>query len=83
MEQKYRFGKKRGIKQINDIQGWQKKRQNSAVQRKEVMFEIHLSNACKLSWGVNLFDFHVESIAFRIKILTNVTYFNNQQQPPV
>ena len=83
MEQKYRFGKKRCIKQINDIQGWQKKRQNSAVQRKEVMFEIHLSNACKLSWEVNLFDFYVESIAFRIKILTNVTYFNNQQQPPV
>ena len=30
-------------------------------------------NACKLDWEENLFDFYVESLAFRIKILINVT----------
>ena len=35
------------------------------------MFEIYLLNACKLDWNEKLFDFYVESTAFRI--LLNVT----------
>ena len=30
-------------------------------------------NACKLDWEENIFDFYVESIAFKIKILINLT----------
>ena len=63
------------MKQINDIPEWQKKRRNSAVWRKKVMSEIYFLNACKLDWEVSLFYFKVESIAFRIKILINVTLF--------
>ena len=37
------------------------------------MSEIYLLNACKLDREVNLFDFFLESIALRIKILINVT----------
>ena len=40
MKWKYRFGKERYIKQINDIQGWQKKKcQNSAIQWEKVKLE--------------------------------------------
>ena len=67
------LGKERCIKQINDIQEWQNKQQNSAVRQKMVMSQIYFLNPCTLCWEVNLFDFHVESIAFRIKILINVT----------
>ena len=35
---------------------------------KKVMSEIYLLNACKLDWEENLFDFYVESIAFRVKL---------------
>ena len=38
------------------------------------MSEINPVNACKPVWEENLFDFYVESIAFRIKILINVTF---------
>ena len=34
-------------------------------------------NACKLDWEENIFDFDVEAIAFKIKILINVTLFYN------
>ena len=37
------------------------------------MSEIYFLNACKLDREVNLSDFYVESIAFRIKILNNIT----------
>ena len=47
------------------------------------MSEIYLLNACRLDWEANLFDFYEESIAFRIKILISVTFFNNQRQPSV
>ena len=30
-------------------------------------------NACKLDWEENIFDFHVEPIAFKIKILINAS----------
>ena len=39
------------------------------------MSEIYLLNACKPDLEVNLFYFYVESKAFRIKILANVTLF--------
>ena len=32
-------------------------------------------NACKLDWEENIFDFYVEPIAFKIKILVNITLF--------
>ena len=32
-------------------------------------------NAFKLDWEENIFDFYVEPIAFKIKILINVTVF--------
>ena len=32
-------------------------------------------NACKLNWEESNFDFYVEPIAFKIKILINVTLF--------
>ena len=48
--------------------------------QKKVMSEIYLLNACKPDLEGNLFYFYVESKAFRIKILANVTFFNNQQQ---
>ena len=32
-------------------------------------------NACKLDWEENIFDIYAESIAFKIKILSNVTLF--------
>ena len=35
------------------------------------MSEIYLLNACKLAWEVNVFDFYIESMAFRIKILSD------------
>ena len=35
--------------------------------------QINPLNACKLYCEENPFDFHVESIAFRIKILINIT----------
>ena len=35
--------------------------------------QIYPLNACKLDWEENFFNFNVESIAFRIKILINVT----------
>ena len=38
--------------------------------------EIYLLDACKLNWEDNLFDFYVDSIAFRIRILIKVTYSN-------
>ena len=72
MASKNRFDKERCIKQINYIREWQK-RQNSAIRWKKVMSEIYLLNACKLDREVNLFDFFLESIALRIKILINVT----------
>ena len=59
------------IKQINDILERQKKRWNSVFQQKKVMFEIHLLNACKKE---SFFDFYVESIVFRIKIVINITF---------
>ena len=37
------------------------------------MSEMYLLNPCKLDWEEKLFDFYVESIAFRIKIRINVT----------
>ena len=37
--------------------------------------QIYLLNTCKLDWEENLFDFYVESIAFRIKILMSITSF--------
>ena len=37
--------------------------------------QICLLNTCKLDWEKNLFNFYVESIAFRIKILINITSF--------
>ena len=39
------------------------------------MSEIYLLNACKMDWEENLFDFYVEPVAFRIKILINITLF--------
>ena len=42
MVQKYRFGKEKYIKQINDIQEWQKRQWNSVIQWKKVMSEIYL-----------------------------------------
>ena len=33
----------------------------------------HLKKACQLDWEENFFYFYVESIAFRVKILINVT----------
>ena len=35
--------------------------------------QIYTLNASELDWQENLFDFYVEAIAFRIKILINVT----------
>ena len=35
--------------------------------------QIYILNACKLDWEEKLFDFYVESIPFRIKILMNET----------
>ena len=35
--------------------------------------QIYLLNACKLDREENLFEFNVKSIAFRIKVLTNLT----------
>ena len=70
---KYRFGIERYIKQINDNWEWQKKRLNSVIQRKKVMSEIYLWNACKLDREANFLDFYVQSIAFRIKIIFNIT----------
>ena len=35
--------------------------------------QVYPLNACKLDWEENLFDFYVESIAFWIKILIDVT----------
>ena len=49
--------------------------QNSVNWWKKAISEIYLLNACKLDWEENLFDFYVESIAFRIKILINKTLF--------
>ena len=42
MVQKCRFGKERYIKQINDIQEWQKRQQNPIIRWKKVMSEIYL-----------------------------------------
>ena len=39
--------------------------------------QVNVLNFCKLDWEENLFDFYVESIAFRIKILINVTSINS------
>ena len=36
--------------------------------------QIYALNACKLDWEENLFNFYVDSTAFRIKILINVTF---------
>ena len=47
------------------------------------MSEIYFANTCKLYWEENFFDFYIESIAFKIKILINITCFNNQQQASV
>ena len=35
--------------------------------------QMYILNACKLDWDESLFDFCVESLAFRIKILLNIT----------
>ena len=75
MVQNYRFGKERCIKYVKNIWEWQKKRQTSAIRRKKVVPEIYVLNAYKLGWEVNLLDFYAESIAFRVKILINVTLF--------
>ena len=45
------------------------------------MSEIYLLNVCKMDWEKNLFDFYVEPVVFRIKILINITLFYNQWQP--
>ena len=42
MVQKYRFGKERCIKQINDFREGQKRQWNSIIQWKKVMSEIYL-----------------------------------------
>ena len=39
------------------------------------MSDIYLLNPWKLDWDEKLFDFYVESIAFRIKILIKATLF--------
>ena len=54
MVQKHRSGKERCIKQINDIEEWQKNQGNSVSWQKKDMSEIYLLNACKLDWEVNL-----------------------------
>ena len=67
---RHRFGKERCIKQIDDIREWQKN------WWKKVMSKICLSPfLCKLDWEVNLFDLYAEFIAFKIKILINITLF--------
>ena len=43
--------------------------------QKKVMSKIYLLNACKPDLEGNLFHFYVESKAFGIKILANVTLF--------
>ena len=45
------------------------------AKKDNVMSEIWLLNAGKLERDVNLFDFYVESLAFRIKVLINLTLF--------
>ena len=82
MASKNRFDKERCIKQIDYIREWQK-RQNSAIRWKKVMSEIYLLNACKLDWEVNLFDFFLESIALRIKILVNSCLFTSKLNTPI
>ena len=67
-------------KACNDIQEWLKRQQNSAIWFQgswapRVMSEIYLLNACKLDREENFFDFSVEPIAFRIRILINITLF--------
>ena len=62
------------IKQIMMI-FWRYKQWNSFIQQKTVMFEVYLLNTWKLDWEGSFFDFYVESIAFRIKILINIILF--------
>ena len=70
MVQKYRFDKETYIQQIS-IQEWQEKRWNSVDRQIKTMSKIYRLNACILDWEENLFNFYVESIVFRIKIVIN------------
>ena len=70
MVQKYRFDKETYIQQIS-IQEWQEKRRNSVDRQIKTRSKIYRLNACILDWEENLFNFYVESIVFRIKIVIN------------
>ena len=52
-----------------------KKRPNSVDRWKKTMPEIYLLNASKFDLEESLFDFYLDSIAIRIRILMNVTLF--------
>ena len=44
--------------------------------KKKNKLQIYPLNACKIDWEENLYDFNVESIDFKIKILINITNFD-------
>ena len=61
---------------MNDIRDGRKTMEFHPLAKKDnFMSEIWLLNAGKLERDVNLFDFYVESLAFRIKVLINLTLF--------
>ena len=48
-------------------------RQKMRFKKKKKCMHVYLLNVCKLDLKENLFDFYVESIAFRVQIYMNVT----------
>ena len=60
----------------NKLMMFKSDRKNREIPFEKFNSEIYLLDACKLNWEDNLFDFYVDSIAFRIRILIKVTYSN-------
>ena len=60
----------------NKLMMFKSDRKNREIPFEKFNSEIYLLDTCKLNWEDNLFDFYVDSIAFRIRILIKVTYSN-------
>ena len=77
MVQKYRFGKERYIKKMNNIQEWQKRRRNSTVRWKKVMSAfIERSLRMKIvqkNWKIVV-------LAYLLYLKTNIKYVCKQTQ---
>ena len=55
------------------IREFRQKMRFKKKKKKKKCMHVYLLNACKSDLKENLFDFYVESIAFRVQIYMNVT----------